>query len=86
MPSIPTIHVTMAELIATRPGARRALARRGMACVGCRMARFETLNEAAEAYHFDPQAFLREIDKEGHSTGDGPAGAKPKHGRRSLRP
>ena len=59
----PTIHISMADLIAARPAARKVLARRGMACVGCSMARFETLSEAAVAYDFDPQEFLREIDR-----------------------
>lgn len=61
MPATPTIHISMADLIAAWPAARKILARRGMACVGCIMARFETLSEAAVAYDFDPQEFLREI-------------------------
>ena len=61
MPATPTIHISMSNLIAAWPAARKVLARRGMACVGCTMARFETLSEAAVAYDFDPQEFLREI-------------------------
>jgi hybrid cluster-associated redox disulfide protein len=51
----------MAELLAAFPCAKGVLSRRGMACVGCPMARFETLSEAASAYRFDAAALLREI-------------------------
>jgi len=81
----PTIDITMADLIAARPGARRVFARRGMACVGCIMARFETLSEAAAAYDFDPQAFLREIDKASRTAGHRSAGANAEPPRRSTR-
>lgn len=56
-----TIHITMAELIARWPAAGPALARRGMACVGCSMARFETVQEAAAAYGVDPDELLRDV-------------------------
>lgn len=51
----------MAELLAGWPAASSVLAARGMACVGCAMARFETVGEAAVAYGFDPQELLREV-------------------------
>lgn len=57
----PTIHTTMAELLAQWPSARTRLARHGMACVGCPMARFETLGEAATAYGLDARALLNEV-------------------------
>jgi len=53
--------ITMADLLAGWPAALPAVARRGMACIGCPMARFETLAEAAEAYGFDPGDLLREV-------------------------
>ena len=56
-----TITMTIAELISDWPGARAALSRRGMACIGCVMAPFETLEEAASAYGFDPYEFLRDV-------------------------
>lgn len=59
MPGDPTDDITMADLLAGWPAARKAVARRGMACVGCPMARFETLAEAAAAYGFDARE-LRE--------------------------
>jgi hybrid cluster-associated redox disulfide protein len=36
--------------------------RRGMACVGCAMARFDTLAEAARTYDQEADAFLAELD------------------------
>jgi hybrid cluster-associated redox disulfide protein len=57
----PILDATMAELIDRFPCAREVLSRRGMACVGCPMARFETLAEAAAAYHFDAAGLLREL-------------------------
>jgi hybrid cluster-associated redox disulfide protein len=53
--------MTIAELLASTPAAGETLARHGMACVGCPMARFETLGEAAAAYRLDGPAMLREI-------------------------
>ena len=55
------LHTTMADVIAAYPGAGPVLARRGMACVGCPMARFETVGEAASAYGFDPVELLDEL-------------------------
>jgi hybrid cluster-associated redox disulfide protein len=51
----------MDELFARWPSAREPLARRGMACVGCPMARFETLGEAAAAYGLDSRELLSEV-------------------------
>ena len=61
MPAEPTVHTTMAELISRWPGTRKVLASRGMACVGCAMASFETLGEAAVAYGFEPRQLLRDL-------------------------
>lgn len=61
MPYGPTIHTTMEELLERWPSARARLARHGMACVGCPMARFDTLGEAAIAYGLDPFELLREV-------------------------
>jgi hybrid cluster-associated redox disulfide protein len=53
--------MTVAELLAGRPGAAAAFASRGMACVGCPMARFETLADAAAAYTVDLDALLGDL-------------------------
>lgn len=54
------LEMTIADLIAASPYAGAALARRGMACVGCPMARFETVTEAAAAYGANPVELLRD--------------------------
>lgn len=51
----------VADLLAACPAAAPAFASRGMACVGCSMARFETVAEAAAAYAVDPAALLADI-------------------------
>ena len=59
--------LTMADLLAGWPAASHVLARRGMACIGCAMARFETVEEAADAYGFIAVELLEEIVRLGHS-------------------
>jgi hybrid cluster-associated redox disulfide protein len=68
MAARPTLDLTMAELIDGWPSAAAVLARRGMACVGCRMARFETVAEATAAYGVDAAGFLRAIARAGRPT------------------
>lgn len=65
---------TVAELLARRPQAAWVFFRHRMACVGCVLARFETVAEAVAAYGLDLQAFLREIgdaDEGGDENGNG---------------
>lgn len=57
----PQLDQTIAELLAGWPGAMAVFFRRRMACVGCVMARFETLREAAESYHLPPPLLLDEV-------------------------
>jgi hybrid cluster-associated redox disulfide protein len=54
-------HLTIAELLARYPALMGALLARRMACVGCTMARFETLPEAAAAYHLPVSVLLQDI-------------------------
>ncbi len=49
---------TVAETLTQCPASAGVFGRFRMACVGCVMAPFETLSEAAEAYGIDPQNFL----------------------------
>ncbi|MCC7242543.1 MAG: DUF1858 domain-containing protein [Acidobacteria bacterium] len=49
-PDAPTGRTMMADLVVEWPAARAVLGQHGMACVGCSMARFETIAEAARAY------------------------------------
>jgi hybrid cluster-associated redox disulfide protein len=41
------------EVLARRPAAARVFIERGMGCVGCTFARFETVSEVAAAYGCD---------------------------------
>jgi len=50
---------TIEEILAQQPRAARVLLRRKMACIGCSMARFDTLREAARSYGI-PEAELFE--------------------------
>lgn len=49
---------TIEEILASQPAAAYVFFRRKMACVGCAMARFDTLREAALSYGI-PEAELR---------------------------
>jgi len=53
---------TVAELIRRYPRAAAPFLRRRMACVGCAMAAFDTLGEAAAIYGIDFGAFIVELE------------------------
>jgi len=52
---------TIADLLDAHPTAAKALLRRGMACVGCTMAPFETLADAAREYRVSLNVLLEEL-------------------------
>lgn len=54
-------HWTIEAVLDARPRAAGVLVRHGMACVGCVMARFETLAEAAREYHLNVSSLLNEL-------------------------
>lgn len=54
--------MTVEELIARYPSAARAFVRRRMHCVGCELARFETVAEVCEVYHQPLGALLAELN------------------------
>ena len=49
-----------------RPQAVRVFLRHRMACPGCDLAPFETLEEVARIYRLPLEAFLRELAQEGN--------------------
>ncbi len=59
-----TSDLTIAALLASHPKATRVLMRHRMTCVGCLMARFETIHDAAAVYRLDERELLDEIEKE----------------------
>jgi len=54
----------VADVLAARPGAAHAFVARGMACVGCPMARFETLADAAAVYSVDLAHLLADVARQ----------------------
>jgi hybrid cluster-associated redox disulfide protein len=55
------LNVTVEEALASQPGLASLLVRHHMICVGCDIARFHTLREAALMYHLDPEQLLNEV-------------------------
>jgi hybrid cluster-associated redox disulfide protein len=55
--------LTVAEVIDRWPQAIPLLFRYRMACVGCPMARFETLAEVVAIYGLNPSRFLGELEQ-----------------------
>lgn len=55
---------TIADVLAAHPNAIRVLLRHRMLCVGCLMARFETVHDAAAVYGVDERELLDEIERE----------------------
>ncbi|MGH2460499.1 MAG: DUF1858 domain-containing protein [Chloroflexota bacterium] len=49
------------ELIDRFPTAARVFIRRRMACVGCEIARFESVADVCDAYHQPLETFLKEL-------------------------
>ena len=52
---------TVEQTLDQYPVLAAVFVRRGMACVGCAMACFDTLAEAARTYGHEPDAFLAEL-------------------------
>jgi hybrid cluster-associated redox disulfide protein len=55
---------TIDSLLDHYPRAASVLLRHGMACVGCAMAPFETLADAAREYRLDPAEILAELRRD----------------------
>lgn len=53
---------TIEALLARQPGAARILLDRGMHCVGCAIARFETIAEACAIYGLSVEELLKAIE------------------------
>lgn len=54
------------------PGIAAVFVRRGMACVGCDMARFDTILDAARAYRQAPAELAAELDAAARRAETGP--------------
>ena len=51
------LHVLVADALGAAPWRARVFVEHGMACVGCPMARFETIEEVAAAYGLNALSF-----------------------------
>lgn len=63
-----TLKLTVADVLATWPEVIPVFNAHRMACVGCTMARFETVEKAARIYKLDPNQFLIELNQAIHLT------------------
>ncbi len=63
LPRTLSLRISMADLMATWPQAIPILLERRMACVGCDMARFETLADACTIYGIDPGRLLADLSR-----------------------
>ena len=59
--SVPSLEWIVAELIEQYPQTSTVFSRFRMSCVGCAMAPFETLADAAAAYRLRPEGLVREL-------------------------
>lgn len=60
---LPESHWTVAETFNRCPETAPVFHRFGMACIGCTMAPFETLAEAAEAYELNLETLLSDFNQ-----------------------
>ena len=52
---------TIADLLKNWPSVMPFFIQNRLPCIGCEMARFETLEDLAKIYHLDLEIFLHEI-------------------------
>jgi hybrid cluster-associated redox disulfide protein len=69
--ALPTPETAVACWLGRHPGTARVFLDRRMACVGCPMAAFETLADAAREYRLALEPFLAEL---GRAAGGAPTG------------
>lgn len=58
-----TKQMTLAEILEINPAAARILLDEGMSCVGCSIARMETLEEGAGAHDIDVDALVARLNE-----------------------
>lgn len=64
MPADITAQLTVAQVLERWPATAAVFARRCMACLGCAMAPFDTVGEAAAVYGVELETFLSELRRE----------------------
>jgi len=53
---------TIAELVRENPDMADLLANKGLGCIGCPMAQFETIEMGALSHGIDPEKLIKELD------------------------
>jgi hybrid cluster-associated redox disulfide protein len=64
-----TANHTIEQLLTMQPGAARVLVDRGMHCVGCAIAPFETIAEACAIYEVSVGELFAALDRLGDARG-----------------
>ena len=62
-PSLIALDDTVEQALARSPALAAVFVRLGMACVGCDMAAFDTVRDAAAAYDRKPAELLAELNR-----------------------
>jgi len=63
MPAPITLQHSLAEIMETWPQTVPFFLKHHMVCVGCQMAKFDTLEEALATYGYPPEPFLRLLNE-----------------------
>lgn len=71
MPADITAQLTVTEVLDRWPATVAVFERRGMACLGCAMARFYTVGEAASEYGLEVEDLLGELRRATQGEGGG---------------
>ena len=58
------LRTTVAQALSADPRLARVFLMHGMACVGCPMAAFETIEEVARTYRVEPATFVAALRRE----------------------
>lgn len=58
------LNALAADVLTANPAAARVFIERGMGCVGCTFARFETVAEVARAYGIEPDELAHALSEE----------------------
>ncbi len=66
---VPSMDMTVAGVLSRWPLAARVFVRRRMACVGCAMARFERVADAARIYGVKPAVLSASLRRATRATG-----------------
>jgi hybrid cluster-associated redox disulfide protein len=61
--------MSIEEVVKKHPETRSTFERRGLGCVGCQAALFESIEQGAEVHGIDVKTLIRDLNKEIAQTG-----------------